>query len=134
LFSHRFPATVPTSEPDKEKPMASLVLMVLTNPAEGREDEYNAWYTDEHLDDVLACEGFRAAQRFQFAPGQLSPDAPFKYLAIYEAEEGSIERAEKALLEAAGTDAMPISRAMQRERATWWFTAITDRVEVVEKL
>jgi hypothetical protein len=109
--------------------MASLVLMVLTNPVEGREDEYNDWYTGSHLDDVLGCEGFRAAQRFKFTPGQLGPQAPFKYLAIYEAEEGSIERAEAALLAAAGTEAMPISRAMERERATWWFTSITDRVE-----
>lgn len=107
----------------------SLLLMVLTNPKEGREDEYNEWYTGRHLDDVLACEGFRAARRFEFTPGQLSAVAPYRYLAIYEAEEGSIERAEAALLAAAGTDDMPISRAMARERATWWFTSITDRVE-----
>ena len=109
--------------------MAAVVLIVLTKPKDGREDEYNEWYTHQHLDDVLACEGFRAAQRFEFTPGQLSADAPYRYLAIYEAEEGSIERAEAALLAAAGTDAMPISKALSRDQAVWWFTAIGDRVE-----
>jgi hypothetical protein len=112
--------------------MASLVLIVLTNPKEGREGEYNDWYTEHHLDDVLACEGFRAAQRYQFTPGQLSAEAPYRYLAIYEAEEGSVERAEAALLAAAGTDAMPISKALSRDQAVWWYTAISDRVEAPE--
>jgi hypothetical protein len=109
--------------------MASLVLIVLTNPTEGREDEYNDWYTHDHLDDVLALEGFRAAQRYKFTPGRLSSDAPYRYLAIYEAEEGSAERAEEALLAAAGTPTMPISKALSREQAVWWYTAIGDRIE-----
>jgi hypothetical protein len=113
--------------------VASLMLIVLTNPAEGREDEYNDWYTGRHLDDVLACEGFRSAQRFAFTPGKLSGEAPYRYLAIYEADEGSVERAEAALLAAAGTEEMPISSAMARERATWWYTSITDRVEAAER-
>jgi hypothetical protein len=112
--------------------MSSLVLIVLTNPKEGREDEYNDWYTDDHLDDVLALEGIRAARRYKFTPGQISKEAPYRYLAIYEAEEGSAERAEAALLAAAGTDAMPISKAMSREQAVWWYTAISDRVEAPE--
>jgi hypothetical protein len=113
--------------------LASLVLMVLTKPKEGREDEYNEWYDSQHLDHVLACEGFIAAQRFKFQPGQLSAEAPYEYLAIYEAEEGSAERAEAALLAAAGTDAMPINKALSRDQMVWWFSAITDRVEAVKK-
>ena len=112
--------------------MPPVVLIVLTKPKEGREDEYNEWYTQEHLDDVLACEGFRAAQRFRFRPGRLSAEAPYGYLAIYEAEEGSIDRAEAALLDAAGTEAMPISTALDRDQLVWWFEAISDRVEAPE--
>ena len=39
--------------------MAKLWLVVLTNPVEGREDEYNEWYSGRHLEDVLAvdCNG-----------------------------------------------------------------------------
>jgi hypothetical protein len=109
--------------------MPSLWLVVLTNPVEGQEHEYNDWYTGRHLHDVLAVEGFQAAQRFEFTPGTLCGDAPYKYLAIYEVDEDARERAEELLLATAGSDAMPISGAMARERATWWFTSITDRVE-----
>ena len=35
--------------------MATALLVVLTHPAEGKEDEYNRWYSEEHLDDVLAA-------------------------------------------------------------------------------
>lgn len=109
--------------------MASLRLIVLTNPVEGHEDEYNDWYSDRHLEDVLAVEGFRAAQRFAFRPGKLAKEAPFSYLAIYEVEAPSVEEAEAALLATAADSArMPISESMARERATWWFEAITDRV------
>jgi hypothetical protein len=109
--------------------VGTLMLVVLTNPVEGREDEYNDWYTGRHLDDVLATEGFKAAQRFQWVPSRLSRDAPHRYLAIYEVDEDSRERAEAALLKAANTEAMPISDAMDKRTATWWFTSITDRVE-----
>lgn len=109
--------------------MSKLWLVVLTNPVEGQEDEYNQWYTHRHLDDVLAVEGFQAAQRFEFVPSKLSRDAPYRYLAVYEVDEDSRERAERALLETAGGPAMPISDAMDKGRATWWFTSITDRVE-----
>ena len=40
-------------------------LIVLTNPVDGREDEYNDWYTNVHLDDVLKVPGVVAAQRFR---------------------------------------------------------------------
>jgi len=110
--------------------VAPLRLIVLTNPAEGREDEYNEWYDGKHLQDVLALKGFRAAQRFRFRPGQLGETAPFQYLAIYEVEGLTVAEAEAELLDAASDqERMPISRAMARERATWWFEGITDRVE-----
>jgi hypothetical protein len=110
--------------------VATLRLIVLTDPVKGREDEYNEWYDGQHLHDVLALKGFRAAQRFRFRPGQLGKTAPFQYLAIYEVEGLTVEEAEAELLEAASDhDRMPISKAMARERATWWFEGITDRVE-----
>jgi hypothetical protein len=110
--------------------VTSLRLIVLTNPVEGRENDFNDWYTGRHLDDVLDIEGFHAAQRFVFRPGKLSADSGFRYLAIYEVEGATLEEAEAALLAAAARkELMPISGAMARERATWWFEAITDRVE-----
>jgi hypothetical protein len=112
--------------------VGKLWLVVLTDPVEGREDEYNEWYTGKHLDDVLAVEGFQAAQRFEFIPSKLSRNAPHRYLAVYEVDEDKREAAEKALLETANGPGMPISDAMAKPTATWWFASITDRVEAQE--
>ena len=36
-------------------------LIVFTEPVIGREDEYNEWYDEVHLPEVLATDGFVAA-------------------------------------------------------------------------
>jgi hypothetical protein len=108
--------------------MSTALLVVLTNPVEGREDEYNAWYSEQHLDDVLAAAGFEAAQRFRFAGSKLSRNPAAQYLAIYEVDADKREEAETLLLQSANTAAMPISDAMAPGPITWWFESITDRV------
>ena len=42
------------------------LLLVLSSPASGREDEYHEWYTETHLEEVVATPGFVAAQRVEF--------------------------------------------------------------------
>jgi hypothetical protein len=57
-------------------------LIVYTSPAEGREDDYNAWYDDIHLSEFSALPGVISGRRFKVA----SPTADGKatYAAIYE--------------------------------------------------
>jgi hypothetical protein len=100
-------------------------FIVLTNSVEGRDDEYNKWYDDVHLDDVLAVPGFVAAQRFR----RLDSDStsPFGYVAIYEIETDDIDATMKSLTAAAGTDAMIISDAMDKKATMYAFESIGDR-------
>jgi hypothetical protein len=93
------------------------ILIVLSDPVPGGEDEYNDWYTGTHLREVVNTPGFVAAQRFQFVTsGGEGP--PNGYLAIYEVE-GDIEEAKAAL--AAGRDKrVPAPAAMSAERRSWW--------------
>ena len=46
-------------------------LIVFTQPAAGQEAEYNRWYDEVHLGDVLEVDGFVAAQRFALADAQI---------------------------------------------------------------
>lgn len=108
--------------------MTKALLVVLTSPTEGREDEYNDWYSNAHLADVLKAAGFEAAQRFAFVPSKLSRNPAAPYLAIYEVDADKREQAEKLLLETANTAAMPISGALGPKPITWWFEAVCDRV------
>jgi hypothetical protein len=57
-------------------------LLVFSNPATGREDEYNAWYDDVHLPDLVALPGVASAQRFR--QSTVGPQGGRSYLAIYE--------------------------------------------------
>lgn len=56
------------------------LLLTLTEPPAAMEEEFNAWYDQEHLAERLAIPGFRSATRWvaDVPPGQ------GKYLATYE--------------------------------------------------
>lgn len=99
-------------------------FVVLTNAVEGREDEYNDWYTNVHLPDVLAIPGIVAAERFRLAPAQRSPAQPFKYLAIYEVETDDLPWVAAEIGRRAGTPAMVISDAMAAEKIAAIFTPL----------
>ena len=67
--------------------MSKYIMAVYSNAVEGREDEYNQWYNDIHLGEVLEVPGFVAAQRFSVTGDPVRGDSPaHKYLAIYELE------------------------------------------------
>jgi hypothetical protein len=66
------------------------VYMVYSNPAEGREEEYNDWYSSVHLQEVVRVEGFISAQRFELTKSQLIEEQHYKYMAIYEIENEDV--------------------------------------------
>ena len=53
---------------------------VLTHPVEGREADYNQWYTEIHLAEVLALPGFVAVQRFKLSEAQMMDTGNWQYL------------------------------------------------------
>ncbi|MGV8854965.1 MAG: hypothetical protein ACOH2L_09950 [Devosia sp.] len=110
--------------------MAKYNLIALTNPLEGRDDEFNQWYTDIHLADVLKLPGVKAAQRFGLAQTQHRP-GPFewKYMAVYEIDIADISTTLTALTAASGTAAMPLSPALSPDRLVWIYEPITERVD-----
>ena len=75
---------------------ALSTFMVFANGVEGREDEFNDWYENTHLGEVLQVPGFVSAQRFQLLG---DPAGGAKYLAVYELS-GDPQKALAALGEA----------------------------------
>jgi hypothetical protein len=93
--------------------MALHRLVVLTNPVPGREDEFNDWYTNRHLADVVAVPGFVAAQRFEIS-GVLSEGSNWKYLAIYDVETDDPGAALEALRARGTTGQIVVTDALEK--------------------
>lgn len=106
-------------------------LVVLTNPVAGREDEYNHWYSNQHLGDVTAIPGMVSAQRFKIHSGvtEAGKKSAYKYLAIYEIETDQLDKMLGELQTRPGTPAMPMSDALDTTSASATvFEVITPRV------
>jgi len=92
--------------------MSRYMCIALTNPVEGREQEFNEWYDNQHIPDVLSVPGCVSAQRFKLSDVQLpNRPSPYRYLAVYEFESDAAQRVVKAIVEAP----MPLSDAVSRD-------------------
>ena len=102
-------------------------LLVFSNPVEGREDEYNDWYDEVHIDEVLEVDGFVACQRFSADDG--TEGAPARYLAVYEIDADDPVAAYDTLQASVGD--MNVTDAIDRSSiAAWIFTARGERIAV----
>jgi len=85
-------------------------MLVFTNAVDGRDDEFNQWYDEVHLVEVLALTEFVDATRHKLADAQMFPDQSHAYLAIYE-YKGDAADALAALSDGAATMNMSDSLA-----------------------
>ncbi len=106
--------------------MGKHILVVMTNPTEGKEDEFNDWYSNTHVQEVVAIPGFVSAQRFKLSADQAGGSNEFKYLAIYEIEAESAGAALQALKEARPN--LNMTDALADKRALWAYDQITEKV------
>lgn len=108
--------------------MARSYYVVQTNAVAGREAEFDEWYSNRHLSDVLAVPGFVAAQRFELSPTQRPglPAPRYRYLALYEIEGDPADALEA--LGRAVADGMELSDAMAPDRSAYVFRPTTGRL------
>jgi hypothetical protein len=94
--------------------MTKYTFVVMTNATTGRDDEFNEWYNNQHIPDVLNVPGFVSAQRFRLSGTQLGGDTnkPYKYLALYEIETDDLAGALKELAKRRGTAELVMSDAL----------------------
>lgn len=108
--------------------MASYIFIALTNAVEDRDAEFNRWYNEQHLSDVLRIPGMVAAQRFILAPAQrMEAPYPYQYLAIYEIDAVDPAEVIADIQARAGTELMPMTDAIAAERLPLIFQPLTDR-------
>lgn len=91
--------------------MPKYKLVVLSSPVKGREEEYNAWYTNQHLDDVVAIPGFATAQRLKLHK-PVTGEYNNPYLAIYEMGAEDPDAAMKAMTDVVSSGGMFITESL----------------------
>lgn len=87
--------------------MARYKLIAFSNPVDGREDDFNQWYENQHLPDVVAVPGFVSGERFACVG-----EGPHKYMAIYEIETDDLPAVLAEFGKRPGTELMPVSDAL----------------------
>ena len=57
---------------------ADFILVTSSDVLANAEDDFNLWYKERHLPELVACPGFQAASRYEATNGEP------KFLAIYD--------------------------------------------------
>ena len=107
-------ATNSTREP------LSSIFIVMTEPNDGQEDEFNAWYTNIHCHDIMRLQGSVAVQRWKLSRHQLRYNSAFvgprqRFLCIYELNDTQ-QNIDDHVAQCF-SDAMPISAAIRMDTA-----------------
>ena len=72
---------------EREVELVKCRLVVNSNPKPGREREYNSWYSEQHLPDVLKAPGMKSAERMVVVEDSgYRIDLKHRYLTIYDVE------------------------------------------------
>lgn len=92
--------------------MAKFMLLVLSNVVGDQHDEFNDWYTNRHLSDMLAVPGVKSAERYRVMQG-----GGHGYSALYNLDCDDPAKLLEVLSSRFGTDAMPVSATVDGESA-----------------
>jgi len=98
-----------TTLENRENSLPKFTFVVFSEPASGRESEFNRWYNDQHLPDVLNVPGFAAAQRFKLFGATGNPSSAATCLALYQLDTEDPEIALAELKKRTGTYRMVLS-------------------------
>ena len=99
--------------------VGKFVLVVPSSATKGRDDEYNDWYDNRHIHDLLAIPGVKSGRRF--VASAASPMAPpANYLAMYEIESDDPAAVMAELNRRSAEGVIPITDAIDLTTAQLW--------------
>jgi hypothetical protein len=104
-----------------------FLLLLQSNAAAGREEEFHEWYDNRHVPDLLAVPGIVSAQRYAVSALQPLQPQGHRYVALYEIETDDLARTMATIRERSGTDLMPMSDAMSADRVAFFLEPVGER-------
>lgn len=91
--------------------MPRYKMIVMSRPTQGREAEYNDWYQNVHLGELVALPGFRSARRFRHARNLVEGET-YPYMSIYEIETDDIDAVLQHLRDTAERSGLTMSDSL----------------------
>lgn len=69
------------------------MLLVMSNPVQGKEDDYKKWYIEQHIPDCLKIQGFVNGRLLASAAQQhpLQTQFQYEYIAVFNIETDAID-------------------------------------------
>ena len=104
-------------------------FIVLTNSIEGMDDEFNKWYDNQHIHDILKVPGFTSAQRFKATAVSGGGKPKWRYLAIYTSDTDQPQKLLDSASSLAGTNVMPMTNAIDPDLFAVMYEPITPVVK-----
>lgn len=96
--------------------MAHYRMVAMSDPVAGSEAEFERWYQQVHLPELMTLEGFVGAQRYRLRV-PLGTGQCWSHMVIYEIETADIERVIGKLVTVAEAGGLHMSEAMDRSNA-----------------
>jgi hypothetical protein len=113
--------------------MSRHLSLVFTNASPGRDADFNGWYDDHHVREVLGnIPGFASAQRYELSPLQRegARAGDWRYLALYELETDDVAESHRVTEEfKAAAGFTPDGGALAPGHAAWVYTPLGPKVE-----
>lgn len=66
--------------------------IVKSNPLPNKEADFNRWYDEIHIPEVLEIDGVLSAKRLELAEQQMMPNQRQRYMAVYELDSSAVEQ------------------------------------------
>jgi hypothetical protein len=109
------------------------LFFALTNVLDDEQEEFNRWYNEEHVPDVLKVPGFVAARRYRRNTAQRTAGPmweeqqapPFEYMCVYEIEGDVAEIHERV---AATMPERTRTYALAPDHQAWVYTPVGPRI------
>lgn len=109
--------------------MQEYKFVVFTNPTAGLEHEFDDWYVNQHLPDVLQVPGFKAGQRFELERTQVKDGRPWQFMTVFDIDTDDLRRTLDELVSRVNTAAMPMSPSIAEHRVAYVFKAVTPKLQ-----
>lgn len=87
--------------------MARYVMIARSNAVAGKEAEFNRWYDEQHMPDMMAIPGFVGFERFAAAG-----EGAHGYMNVLQLETDDLGATLAEMGRRTGTDQMPLTDAM----------------------